>query len=116
VSFIVIVQPSHGFAQDDWVYHDGSSPYAKAQADAEATIAWGAVGRVIDANSFELVLEGIVNSLSHGIGSAGDSLYLSQGTAGLETTTVPANGIVQPIGVVLNTDQYYVHIMGAEWI
>jgi len=115
VSFIVIAQASHGFAQDDWVYNNAGT-YTAAQADAAATIAWGAVGRVIDANSFELVLEGIVTSLSHGIGNAADSLYLSQASAGVEVTTVPASGIVQPIGLVLSADQYYVHIMGAEWI
>ena len=115
VSHLPIVHPGHGFSQDDWLYYSGA-PYALAQADAEGTIAWGAIGRVIDANSYELVLEGIVTSPAHGLGSAGDSLYLSQGVAGAEVTTVPSSGIVQPIGLVLSADQYYVHILGAEWI
>ena len=115
VSFLTIPQASHGFLQDNIVYYSGA-PYAKAQADVEATIGWGAVGKVIDANSFELVLEGIVNSPAHALGNPGDALYLDQGTAGAVTTSVPTSGIVQPIGLVLSTGQYYVHIMNAESI
>ena len=115
VSFLPINQPSHGFVQDDWVYYSGA-PYAKAKADAFGTIAWGVVGRVIDPNWFELVLGGIVDSTAHGLGSAGDEIYLSQGTAGAEVSSIPASGVVQPLGLILNADQYYVGILQAEAI
>ena len=111
---IVIVQASHGFVQDDWVYNNAGT-YAKAQANAFATIAWGAVGRVIDANSFELVLSGIVDSPTHGL-TVDVEMYLSQGVAGAEVTTIPSSGVVQPLGLVLNADQYFVGILQAEAI
>jgi microcystin-dependent protein len=85
-------QPGHGFAVGDVVYRTNvagpSGMYAKAKADALATVAAaGVVSGVAGANDFTLTLSGNITGLS-GL-SAGSLYYISAATAGALTATAP---------------------------
>jgi hypothetical protein len=103
-----ITQVGHGFDEGDILYNTGSA-YAKAKADTSATAeALGMVSRVIDADIFELTLEGKVTGLT-GL-TAGAVYFLSASTAGAITVTEPSTlGYVSlPIGVAISTTAFYV--------
>lgn len=102
-----VTQSAHGFAVGDWVYVDlGSGAWAKAQADDAATVSWPAVvTNVQDTERFQVTLpNGKANIPSHGLGSQGTKVYLSQSTAGAATTTEPASGLVQQVGKIWDAD------------
>lgn len=94
-------QAAHGFAVADLVYY-GASGWAKAQADAAATLAAAVVLAVPSSSSFRVayLANQEVTLASHGLGSAGTLLYLSEATAGLATSTQPSTGFIQRVGRV----------------
>jgi hypothetical protein len=90
------------------LYYTGSA-YAKAKADVVSTAEIvGMVSRVLDANTFEVTLEGKVTGLS-GL-TAGTTYFLSASTAGAITATEPSTlGYVSlPVGVAISTTVIYV--------
>ena len=94
-------QAAHGFAVKDVVRVD-SGTWSKARANADATLGMGIVLSVPSTSQFRVAyfFPREVTLASHGLGSAGAKLYLSQGTAGATVTSEPASGIVQWWGVV----------------
>ena len=94
-------QTAHGFVAGDLVYY-GALGWSKARADDATTLAAGIVLSVPDAASFRVayLANQEVTLASHGLGSAGTVLYLSEATAGLATSSVPTSGWIQRIGRV----------------
>jgi hypothetical protein len=82
-----ITQTAHGFSVGNVLYFNGTS-YVKANASAASTAeVIGIVSAVANANSFTLLMEGWISTLSGLI--AGDTYFLSDVTSGLLTTTEP---------------------------
>jgi len=102
-----ITQASHGFAAGDVVYLN-SSTWTKARADAVATAEAVGVVESADTNTFVIVYNGAI-TLS-GL-TAGSVYFLSDGTAGLLTTTEPTTvGYVsKPLLVAKTTTAGVVH-------
>lgn len=105
---ITISQAAHGFAAEDAVYV-ASGTWAKAQADSESTLAHGLVVGVPDTGTANISLGPIAKIAAHGLGAGGTKLYLSQGTAGLLTSTKPTTGIEQFVATVLDADRLLLH-------
>ena len=106
-----VTQNSHGFSVGHLLYLNGST-YAKAQADTAATAeVVGMVSRVVDANNFELTLNGEVSGLT-GL-TAGGVYFLDATTAGLATLTEPSvvGQISVPIGVASNAAGTTMYVM-----
>lgn len=104
-----VSQAAHGFVVGEWLYA-ASGTWAKAQATAAATLAYPAVvTRVIDATKFQVTLPGgKANLPSHGLGTAGTKVWLSQGTAGADTATEPSTGLAQQVAKVWDADHLIV--------
>jgi hypothetical protein len=100
-----INQTTHGFAVGDLVYRDSATTWAKAQADAEATLADGIVIHVEDANNCSVVTKDgtQVTITTHGL-TVPDAIYLSQSVAGAATSTIPANGLIQQVGKAIDAN------------
>jgi len=94
-------QAAHGFSAGDAVYHDATG-WHLAQADDSATLAAGLVLAAPDASTFRVayLIGQEVTLAAHGLGAAGTVLYLSEATAGLVTSSLPATGLVQRLGQV----------------
>lgn len=100
----VVTQVAHGFDQGDAIYHTGTA-WADAQGDRSVTLATHVVIKRIDANDFVYASTGRYvfnnyNYFEHGAVddtdwatqfAAGALLYTSNVTAGLVTSTKPAN-------------------------
>lgn len=102
-----ITQTTHGFSVGDVVYYTGTV-YAKAKADVTSTSdVVGIVTTVTSANAFTITLGGYISTLS-GL-TAGTIYFLSDGTAGLLTSTEPttANHISKPLLVAISTTAGY---------
>mgnify|MGYP003564659089 FL=1 len=105
-----ISQASHGLAVGDAVTLS-SGNWVKAQADSENNCAYGVVVEVIDANTFRVSDYYAELSISgHGLGNVDESLYLSQITPGLLTSTEPTAGIAQSMGVVKDTNTILIKV------
>lgn len=114
----IINQPTHGFAVNDAIRHNGTK-YVKARAiDSENSNTVGVVYAVYDADNFSYKNEGTIESEDF---TAGESYYLSPITAGLITTISESfnwqNGMVKqligqgvPDGLELEIDAG--HIVG----
>jgi hypothetical protein len=105
-----ITQASHAFVVGDVLYMNGAT-YAKARADVTSTAeVVGMVSRVIDANNFELTLNGEVSGLA-GL-TAGENYFLDAATAGAITATEPSvvGQVSLPVGVASSTTTFYVAI------
>lgn len=103
-----INQTAHGFSVGEALYHTGSA-YARGLANAANTSEIvGLVSRVIDANTFELTLEGKVTGLS-GL-TAGEVYFLSPTVSGGITITEPTvlGHVSLPIGVAISSTVFYV--------
>lgn len=93
-----LVNMAHTFVQNDVLYNNAGT-LAKAKADNATTAnVIGVVWKVINANSFVMVLSGWVNQL--GALTANTQYYLSDATAGLLTTTAPSASSSYVIPVV----------------
>jgi hypothetical protein len=103
-----VTQTAHGFSVGEILYYTGSA-YARALANAANTSEIvGMVSRVIDANIFEITLEGKVTGLS-GL-TAGEAYFLSPTVSGAITATEPSvlGHVSLPIGVAISTTVIYV--------
>lgn len=106
-----VTQNTHGFAVLDAVYHNGTN-WVKAQANASTTLATHIVGQVIDANNIILVNQGRIVIASHGK-TPGSLYYLSSGTPGANTLTLPTL-FQQPLFTVESTSIIQVGIIRSE--
>lgn len=100
---IIVAQASHGLSVGDAIKVTGANTYAKAQADTAANAeVVGIVSVVVDSGNFHYVPSGLMTVGVPAI-AAGTVLFLSDGTAGLLTSTAPtATGhILKPLAVVL---------------
>ena len=102
---IEITQNSHGFSDGDAVYFNGTS-WALAKSDVSTTAGTHIVGDS-DTNTFKAYQGGKLAITSHGLGSAGDWLYVSDATAGALTTTEP--DISNPLVQVIDANTLHVH-------
>jgi hypothetical protein len=105
-----VTQASHAFVVGDVLYMNGAT-YAKARADVTSTAeVVGMVSRVVDANNFELTLNGEVSGLT-GL-TAGENYFLSAATAGAITAIEPSvvGQVSLPVGVASSTTTFYVAI------
>jgi hypothetical protein len=95
---------AHGFSAGDALYFDGT--WKKSQANSSSTLAEGIVTEVADADNFTAYILGghFVTVTAHGLGSAGDTLYCSEASAGALTTSAPATGFIQVVGQVIDAD------------
>lgn len=100
---VKLLQASHGLDAGDLVYPDSGSTWAKAIATAAATVAAGCVVGTDGTDiAYIATKAGTPISLpSHGLGSAGSLVYLSQSTAG-GAGARPATGIIQPALYIVN--------------
>lgn len=99
-----LTKSSHGLSVADAVTVAGT----KARANSTTTLARGVVTAVPTSGTYTIVTSGYATLTAHGLGTAGQSLYLSQGTAGLLTSTAPVTGIIQEVGEVYDADTIYV--------
>jgi hypothetical protein len=105
-------QSSHGFSVGDVIRRSSATAYTKAQADSDANIGVGLslVVDVTDTSNFTAIAKGkshAVTITSHGFGSFGTQLYLSQGTSGLITATAPTGGRKLYLGFVIDTNTIF---------
>ena len=103
-----ITQNSHGFSVGHVLAFNGTN-YVKAQADTSSNAeVVGIVSRVVDANTFEITLNGQVSGLT-GL-TAGGVYFLDPTTAGAITLTEPSvvGQISIPVGVASSTTTLYV--------
>jgi len=77
---------AHGFAVGDVVYNTGTdeTSWAKASTSSLATLGYGVVSAVADANNFTITFSGYVSGLT---GLTAGSYYYTGSTAGLLTPT-----------------------------
>jgi len=105
-----IAQASHGFTVGTVLRYDsGTSAWVKAQADtADHSEALGVVSSVIDSGNFTIAFKGKVTGLT-GL-TAGSVYFLSDGTAGLLTTTRPSSDgtVVKPMLFAISSTVGYV--------
>lgn len=108
-----ISQTTHGFAVGD-VLKYASSTYAKAQADSAANAeVVGIVSAVADANTFTLLTNGYISTLS-GL-TANTTYFLSASSAGALTSTEPstAGQVSKPVlRAVSTTAGYFTNMRG----
>ena len=88
-TIIKVNQSSHGLSVQDAIYYDdGTSAWAKAQANAVTTLGIGVVSKVTDVDNFEVITDGEITGLS-GL-TDGEWYYVSDATGGLLTLTESA--------------------------
>ena len=107
----IFTQVAHGFAINDALYHTGVI-WAKGLADAVGTSdIIGIVSRIVDANSFALISEGIITGLS-GL-TIGENYFLSATVAGLPTATEPTTvgHVSKPLYIADSATTAIVNIM-----
>jgi len=105
-----INQVAHGFAQYQWVYHNGTG-YALADASAAASAeSIGIISAVAGLDDFTVQFGGRITGLS-GL-TAGQAHFLSE-TAGAITATAPVTegAIVKPVLVADSTTSGYIFNM-----
>lgn len=95
------VNQVNAFSNYQAVYFSGAV-WALAQANAVNTMGTHVIKNVT-AFGFDVVQAGKIVASGHGLGSAGDWLYVSEGTAGL-LTTVPPTIYSNPLAQVLDAD------------
>jgi hypothetical protein len=98
-----VTQATHGFVVGNVVSKSGGT-WVKAQATADSTMADGIVVAVSGTDDFWVrIAPGEVAIASHGLGTGGEVVYLSQSTAGALTATNPGSGRIQRCGRVLDS-------------
>jgi len=101
-------QMAHGFVVGDVLRRSSAIAHAKAQADSEANLGVG-LSLVVAKTTNDLTVLRAGNShtvtlTAHGLGAFGVALWLSQGTAGLITSTEPVDGLKWYLGYVIDTN------------
>lgn len=108
-------QTAHGLAKFTVTRWSGTT-IVKAQADSLANVDDGTLVIAVPSTD-ELDLfagEGFLEEPAHGLGSAGDRLYLSQSVAGAITTTKPVSGVLRQLGYIPDTDHIHWAPLPAE--
>jgi hypothetical protein len=93
------------FEENQPVYFSGSI-WALARANSPTTMGSHIVTNVTE-TSFDVVLIGRITSAAHGLGNAGDWLYVSESTAGVLTATPPTT-YSNPLMQVIDEDTFEV--------
>lgn len=103
-SLQVFNQSAHGFDAGKVIRWNGSS-FVLAQGNSElgATNAW-LVTAIFDNDNFWAIKSGRRNVTGHGLGSAGQTLYLSETTAGALTATRPDADYYLPVCTVVDAN------------
>ncbi len=103
---ITVTQPAHGFVADQVVYHNGVQYALALGANAVEAEVIGMVASVTDANTFLLVVGGLV-TLTNLVAVPGGVYFISDVTPGLLTTTQPtATGhISKPLLIATAQDE-----------
>jgi hypothetical protein len=110
---VTITQAAHGFAAGDAVYQSAGT-WAKAIATAEATLADGVVVSTPDTSTAHIALGGLAKVPAHGFTPLGATLWMSQGTAGLLTTSEPGSGLKQRVATVIDASTLQLHLDRGE--
>ena len=101
------VVTSNTFSEGDLVYFTTGSAWALARANADTTLCDGVIIEASGTEFWVATIDGtIVDATTHGYGTAGQFIYLSQGTAGDGTATQPTSGLVQPVGKAITNDVF----------
>jgi hypothetical protein len=110
-------QVAHGFSALQWVY-EGPSGWALAKADDPATLADAMVLTVVDDDSFRVIYLDNAEHLvpDHGFGADLSKFYLSQETAGLSTTSMPATEWRQQLGRIKTSQILFLASYPPEYI
>lgn len=103
-----ITQSTHGFSVQDVLYNNAGT-WTKALADDAETLGIGIVTAVADTDNFTVTCTGVVTITGHAL-IVGDYYYLSEGTAGLLTSTAPSTqgNYSAPIVYVLDSDNVFI--------
>jgi hypothetical protein len=96
------VTQDNSFSDSDVVYFTGLI-WDLAQSNSVSTVGIGIVSDS-SATGFTLNLLSQITITAHGLGNAGEFLYLSQSTAGLLTSTKPTSGILNPLALILDAN------------
>lgn len=105
-----ITQAGHGFVCGTAIYQVVGGAWAAADASNPLSVGTH-VAEVIDANTFVPRFDGLITCTTHGLGMAGELLYVSDTTPGLLTTTEPSGPgtISNPLGEVRDTNTIAVY-------
>lgn len=105
-------QSSHGLIALKVVRLNTSSNYVSAQADSNSNSEAVAVVESVSGDDLVLVLNGEITG-DFSAFTAGDLLYLSQGTAGAVQNTQPSSGIAKHVMTVVSSTKALVHMHNA---
>lgn len=96
----------------------GSPAWVLAQANSDTTLDDGLVYDVTDVNTYRVLIgEAVVPWTAHGLGSAGNNLYLSRAVAGAIATTAPVSGEVERyVGFVLDANNVVRSPSAPQWV
>lgn len=102
----VFEQDPTGLNPGNAVYFDTDGTWKKARADSHGTLADGIV-ILARAGHIHVWMCGPINLKSHGLGTAGQTMYLSPDTAGAIDTTQPdaVDEKTQILGKILSADR-----------
>jgi hypothetical protein len=103
-----VTQSSHGFAVGDVIRFDGAD-YVKAKADSDSNAeVLGIVSLVTGVDDFTVTLGGFCTLAGQSL-NAGDTMFLSEITAGLMTVTEPseAGEVVKPVFLCVSATTGY---------
>lgn len=105
---LVIKQTGHSFTSAPAAaYISAADTWTPAQADSESTMAQAIVVGV--SGDWLKIATSDIHELVHALGTTG-TLYLSQDTAGLLTTTRPTTGLIQSLGQIMSARRILVNI------
>ncbi len=102
----IVNQTLHGFSEGNLLNIDSSGTFIEADRTTPVT-ALGAVSRVIDADTFELVTEGAVNAPSHGL-AVSEYYWLGQNGGFLRDQ--PTTGVIQKVLFIRDANTILVDI------
>ena len=105
-------QVGHGLSILDVVRINTSGNYVKAQANSSANSEAIAVVESVSGNDLVNVLSGEITGDFSSF-TAGDLLFLSQGTAGAVQNTQPSSGIIKHVMTVISSTKAFVHMHNA---
>lgn len=98
-----VQQATHGFTVGQAVRFDfGGTTWELAQSTG-LSIVRGTVASVIDVDTFDVTLEGLVRSPAHGL-TIGSVYYIDEAVAGVVVTPQPSTGQEDPILIAVDAD------------
>lgn len=103
-------QVGHGFNSGSAIHLSGSV-YGLSQANTASKAEVIGMVESVSGNDFTVVYEGRLDYTSHGLGNAGDALYLtSSSLADNVLNSEPSDGISKPVGYVVDANTLLVKI------